>query len=181
MDKLEQILTKLNPEERRYILRLTDLDELTCVFNRRYFNRRLKEEFRRVKFSKKGLSLLLLDIDDFKAYQDRHRDGHMAGDRLLKDMARMIAKKLRSYDAICRYGGEELAIICPDSTLQEGITIAERLRETISKRFPTTVSVGVANYPENSDTIEEIISYADRGLYLAKQFGKNKVSIYNSP
>jgi len=77
------------------------------------------------------LSLLLLDIDNFKSYQDRHKEGHIAGDRLLKHIASLLLNRLRDYDTIYRYGGEEIAIICPDSTLQEGITIAERLRESI--------------------------------------------------
>lgn len=183
MLKLEQILNKLNPKERTYIQRLIEIDELTHIFNRRYFNKKLREEFQRVKFSKKGLSLLLLDIDNFKDYQDKHKEGHVAGDKILRSITSLLSKQIRDYDFICRYGGEELAIVCPDSTLIEGKTIAERLRRIVSPRFPVTISLGVSNYPENSSTISELILNADKGLYNAKKSGKNQVGVFytNSP
>ncbi len=158
-------------------------NSLTGLWNHGYFQYLLKRELKRAKKEKLFLSIIMIDIDDFKKYNDT--SGHQAGDEILKDMAKILLAHSRKNDRVCRYGGEEFAIILPETSKKETITIAERIREKIAnrsfnhmevmpdKRF--TVSLGVSSFPEDGSLNSELISAADKLLYKAKNQGKNKV------
>ncbi|HEY0379470.1 MAG TPA: diguanylate cyclase [Pyrinomonadaceae bacterium] len=162
-------------------------DPLTGMLNRRYLVERLDEELKRSKRQEYPMSFMMIDIDDFKLYNDRN--GHQGGDLALEMAAQCLKSALRAADVASRYGGEEFCILLPQTALAEGVQIAERIRRRITRvRFPhgksqplgsVTVSIGVSAFvPEESDTPEKIIEAADRALYLAKRRGKNRVETF---
>jgi diguanylate cyclase (GGDEF)-like protein len=168
-----------------YVLAI--FDGLTRVFNHRYFLRRLREEFQRARRSGAPLSLLMVDIDHFKRYNDAH--GHLRGDRVLAEMAEVILVSLRrDVDIIARYGGEEFACILPETEAAPAREVAERIRRRVEAwgvgrdgtagRPPLTISVGVSTcVPDGGVTPEELIEEADRALYAAKRGGRNRVEV----
>jgi diguanylate cyclase (GGDEF)-like protein len=133
------------------------------------------------RYPEKGMSLIMVDIDSFKAYNDRY--GHLAGDALLKRVAEIFLTKTRKVDVVSRYGGEEFTIILPQTDKSRAYRLAERIRSTVEKSVfsdekggragTTTVSLGVSSYPDDGTTPEDIIGAADRALYAAKAKGKN--------
>jgi diguanylate cyclase (GGDEF)-like protein len=157
------------------------LDSLTNLWNHGYFQYLLGVEVEKAKATQTKLSLIMLDMDDFKIYNDTL--GHQAGDNILKDMALLLKNQSRKMDYVCRYGGEEFAIILPYTEKKETFMIAERLRENIEKHpfvhqeiLPSkvlTASLGLASFPENGNSPSELISYCDKALYEAKKKGKN--------
>jgi diguanylate cyclase (GGDEF)-like protein len=157
------------------------LDSLTNLWNHGYFQYLLGVEVEKSKATSTQFSLLMLDIDDFKVYNDSL--GHQAGDNILKEMANLLKNQSRKMDYVCRYGGEEFAIILPYTDKKEAFLIAERFRENIAKhpfihqeiqpQKILTTSLGLASYPENGNTAAELISYSDKALYEAKKKGKN--------
>jgi diguanylate cyclase (GGDEF)-like protein len=158
-------------------------DPLTGLLNRRYLEERLAEELRRSKRQGYEMSFMMIDIDDFKQYNDRN--GHQAGDLALEMTAQCLKSALRGADVASRYGGEEFCILLPQTALTEALAIAERIKRRIERtRFPNgkqqplgavTVSIGVAAFSPERETPEAIIRDADRSLYLAKHQGKNRV------
>lgn len=191
---------------RRREARLRELvvkDALTALYNRRYFFYRLNSEIQRAKRYGRTLSLLVLDVDDFKKFNDAH--GHLAGDELLRDLAARMASVIRrsdtkpSYevDIACRYGGEEFAVILPEAASAQGAAAAERIRASIETRgavvvaerirqrieqsrfegLGATVSIGVSSYPEHGTDLDALLKAADLALYHAKATGKNRVSV----
>jgi diguanylate cyclase (GGDEF)-like protein/putative nucleotidyltransferase with HDIG domain len=152
-------------------------DGLTGLYNHRHFHERLDHEIARGSRFGTTFSLIMLDIDLFKAYNDIH--GHLAGDEILRRIAICIETSIRSIDIAFRYGGEEFTIILPEARLEDAYKVAERIRKTIaaktsSKAPPITASLGVANWPIDGVMKEEIISFADAALYRAKQTGRNR-------
>ncbi|HUQ33893.1 MAG TPA: diguanylate cyclase [Pyrinomonadaceae bacterium] len=164
-------------------------DPLTGMLNRRYLIERLAEELKRSKRQEYPMSFMMIDIDDFKLYNDRN--GHPAGDLALEMTAQCLKSALRSADVASRYGGEEFCILLPQTSLEEGISIAERIRRRITRvRFPhgksqplgsVTVSIGVSAFGPDLETPQTIIEAADRALYLAKSRGKNRVESLDAP
>jgi diguanylate cyclase (GGDEF)-like protein len=164
-------------------------DPLTGMLNRRYLIERLAEELKRSKRQGYPMSFMMIDIDDFKLYNDRN--GHPAGDLALEMSAQCLKSALREADVASRYGGEEFCILLPQTALAEGIAIAERIRRRITRvRFPhgktqpqgsVTVSIGVSSFSPGLETPETIIEAADRALYLAKSRGKNRVEAFDPP
>jgi len=162
-------------------------DPLTGMLNRRYLIERLAEELKRSKRQEYPMSFMMIDIDDFKLYNDRN--GHQAGDLALEMTAQCLKSALRSADVASRYGGEEFCILLPQTSIAEGVAIAERIRRRITRvRFPhgksqptgsVTVSIGVSAFSRSLETPETIIEAADRALYLAKHRGKNRVEAYD--
>lgn len=157
------------------------IDPLTGVFNRRYFQTRLEEELERARRHSLSLTLLLLDIDNFKTINDTF--GHLAGDAVIKDIAEILRRSVRMFDVCARFGGEEFAIIMPGSNAESVATVAERIRERIEAYRPTepsmtdvriTVSIGIG-VSSPSMAPRELINRADQALYLAKRDGKNVV------
>jgi diguanylate cyclase (GGDEF)-like protein len=164
-------------------------DQLTGLPNLRYLQERLPEELNRSKRYDYPMSFLMIDIDDFKTYNDKN--GHIAGNLALQITAHSLKDALRSADVALRYGGEEFCILLPQTGLVEAKAIAERIREHVSMtRFPhgetqplgrVTISVGVSTFSKNIDTYDKIIAAADRALYESKSMGKNRVQFYEEP
>ena len=157
-------------------------DDLTALYRKGYFLERLKEEFNRSRRDKKGISLLMIDIDHFKDYNDKF--GHTAGDIVLKAMAMAIIDFFKAGNALlCRFGGEEFSVALPDIKKKDALLLAERFRKSIQdkkiilRREETkiTVSMGLAYYPDDALTEEELLRKADLALYQAKNTGRNKV------
>jgi diguanylate cyclase (GGDEF)-like protein len=161
-------------------------DPLTGLLNRRYLEERLTEELNRSKRYSYPMSCLMIDIDDFKSYNDRN--GHQAGDVALKITAHSLKAALRSADIACRYGGEEFCILLPQTSLSEAGVIAERMRQKVTEtdypygkaqpRGTVSISVGVSTFGKHIDTAESVIAAADRALYSAKGLGKNRIEFY---
>jgi len=155
-------------------------DGLTGLYNHRHFHERLDHEIARGSRFGTTFSLIMLDIDLFKAYNDIH--GHLAGDEVLRQITVCIETSIRSIDIAFRYGGEEFAVILPEARLDNAYKVAERIRKTIaaktsSKAPPITASLGIANWPIDGVMREEIISFADAALYRAKQIGRNRTCL----
>lgn len=158
-------------------------DSLSGLLNRRYFEERISEEMERSRRHGQPFSLIILDIDNFKDFNDTY--GHPSGDDALKNTGQVIRRCIRIIDIAARYGGEEFAIILPTTDKEDARLIGERIRDEIEKMPVTskdtgksiklTVSLGVASYPGDASTIEELINNADRALYRAKNLGKNRV------
>jgi len=156
-------------------------DDLTGVYNRRYFNQQLRVEIQRAARYQRVLSLLILDIDDFKAINDTY--GHLKGDQVLIRMSQVIRSNIRAADILARFGGEEFVVILPELDKPRGVIVAEKLRRLIERevyvpirtRLPVTVSVGVSSFPADGQTPEEILEVADQCMYEAKRQGKNRV------
>ncbi|MDP2043933.1 MAG: GGDEF domain-containing protein, partial [Candidatus Omnitrophota bacterium] len=160
-------------------------DTLTQVYSRRYFLERFNEELRRSKKNKLRLSFLMIDIDNFKQYNDRY--GHLVGDAILREISKTIRQTVRQIDFIGRYGGEELCIVLAETDKEQANFAAERIRQGIAsavikvydEELKATVSIGVSTFPDNAGNIKDLIEMADQALYLAKETGKNKVCFYH--
>jgi diguanylate cyclase (GGDEF)-like protein len=162
--------------------RLASTDSLTEVYNHRTFQERLTQEVARANRYSRPLSVLMIDVDHFKVYNDTH--GHPQGDLVLQDLARLLREMSRTSDTVARYGGEEFAIILPETDNVNAQKIGQRLREQVERyafsgkeRMPggtLTISIGVATHVSggNKDTL---LQAADRALYTAKRDGRNRV------
>jgi len=158
-------------------------DALTGLHNHRYFHQQYPQELGRSKRYQKPLSMIMLDVDDFKKFNDSY--GHACGDLVLASIGEIITMTLRRVDFAFRYGGEEFVVLLPETKLSSAIHVAERLRERIEREtvaalkgiatHGVTVSVGVVNYPDNGDLREELFTKVDALLYRAKAEGKNRV------
>jgi two-component system cell cycle response regulator len=163
------------------IYRMTIIDGLTQVHVKRYLLEALDKELMRARRHQRELSFLMIDIDHFKKINDVH--GHLAGDHVLKEVARLIQQRIRRDEVLARYGGEEFAIILPETTLEGGCALAEGLREKIEEsRFifqgetiRVTISIGAAVLIEEHRTSLDLIKKADEKLYEAKRAGRNRV------
>jgi diguanylate cyclase (GGDEF)-like protein len=163
--------------------RLSMTDELTGLMNYRYLRQRLELEIERAQRYLRPVSLIMIDLDDFKALNDTY--GHAAGDRALADIAGVFQSKIRDLDVVARYGGEEFSIVLPETDASGAFVVAEKVREAVSlHRFQRddgrldvrlTVSLGVATYPIHAGNAEELLRQADDALYRAKTSGRNKV------
>ena len=179
-ERLELILNKLTSDESAFISSLIDKDPLTGVYNRRKFDRDIELVISMSERTKKGTSLLILDIDLFKQYNDKY--GHQQGDRVLMQLSETIEKSLRHYDSIhvYRYGGEEFVLLIPEISSKDALRIGDRLRENIKKTCGITVSIGISHYKENSHNLESMIFNADKAMYQAKRTGRNRVVVYEA-
>jgi len=156
-------------------------DSLTGLYVHRYFHERLRDEVKSSLRNKIDISLLMLDLDDFKLYNDRY--GHSAGDLVLKHISSILKNFAEPYDIISRYGGEEFALLLLNKNKQSAVKVAESIRRSISgaplvlrrARAEITVSIGVASCPAEAKTSEEFLMLADSRLYKAKESGKNRV------
>jgi len=153
-------------------------DGLTGLKNRRAFEERLHEEMSRIRRTQRPVSLLLLDIDHFKPFNDTF--GHPRGDEVLRSVARILARSIRDTDVAARFGGEEFAVILPDTDAEGAALMGERLRHAIESAPWTergiTLSVGAATAPSHLVTFEALVEHADRALYRSKQGGRNRVT-----
>jgi len=176
---LEEILMKLDAEERSFVSSLIDKDPLTGIYNRRKFDRDIELLVALYRRSSKGSGLLIIDIDHFKQFNDEH--GHQKGDQILRIVSKCIGRSLRDYDRIhiYRYGGEEFVVIIPDISTDDVVKIGERIRRNVKKRCPVTISVGISHYKEISDNLQSLILHADHALYEAKRKGRDRVEVYS--
>lgn len=157
-------------------------DPLTGLFNRRHFDERLRLELRRAQREQVPVALLLCDIDHFKRVNDAH--GHPAGDGVLREVAQRIASGVRDVDVVCRYGGEEFAVILPACSFEEAASVAERVRSVVAnvpvlmdgaQNLPVTISAGISGFPSPINNALELTRSADQALYRAKSLGRNRV------
>jgi len=163
----------------------TFIDEVTGVFNYRYLDVRLAEEAERTRRHGGFTALLYLDLDGFKQVNDRF--GHQVGNLVLEQLATSMAQKVRSCDVFGRIGGDEFLVILPQTDRREGYVLAERLREAVENYLLEIegehvidfirVSIGVAAYPVNGETMENVITAADNAVYASKEKGGNRVSM----
>ncbi|HIE13211.1 MAG TPA: GGDEF domain-containing protein [Desulfotomaculum sp.] len=159
-------------EEIGNLQQLVITDPLTGVYNRRYLFERLTTEVARARRYRLPVSVIMLDLDGFKSYNDKH--GHLAGDVLLQDVARTIREALRQEDVVVRYGGDEFAIILTGADARSAQVTAERLQSAV-KATGMSISLGAVTYPQDAVTAEELLKRADYYLLAAKAGGKDQV------
>jgi diguanylate cyclase (GGDEF)-like protein len=160
-------------------------DPLTGLLNRRYLEERFAEEVERAKRYQYPLSFAMIDLDNFKSYNDTF--GHQAGDEVLRATAQCIRTSLRNFDVAARYGGEEFILVLPETETTAAAALAERLRGRVEQYFRqtqpeqlVTISVGIASLSPRLQTKHQIVRAADQALYAAKKRGKNCVVVYNT-
>ncbi|HYM76641.1 MAG TPA: GGDEF domain-containing protein [Candidatus Dormibacteraeota bacterium] len=165
------------------VKQLAYLDGLTGIFNRRFFELRIMEEIERARRYGTGMAVIMADIDQFKRLNDEF--GHLLGDEVLRQVSSIFHQQVRKIDVVCRYGGEEFAVLLSQSNAQQALAVAEKLRRLVEAwQFPgvprtITISAGVAAFPTHGKTRDEMIRAADSGLYAAKQAGRNRVCLSN--
>jgi diguanylate cyclase (GGDEF)-like protein len=169
--------------ERALIQQQADTDKLTGIYNRRHFETSLELEIQRARRYGAPLALLMIDVDNFKQLNDNH--GHLVGDRMLYRLARECESCLRTSDVFCRYGGDEFAIIAPETSAQAAIALSRRMRQNIDalrtdQSLGTVgISIGIAVWQDNFKTNEDLIAAADSALYQAKSAGRNRECLYS--
>ena len=180
---LAKYLIKSRDFEHQY--KLATIDGLTELYNHRYFQDTLRNQIEISKRYEQPFSLIIIDIDFFKKFNDTY--GHQAGDAVLRQVAQTLKKNSRTTDFVCRYGGEEMSIILPNTSAEEALFNANRINKAVAERefyvnatetSQVTISVGVATFPQDAETAQELIEVADKGLYYAKEHGRNQVGVY---
>jgi len=165
------------------VKQLAYLDGLTGIFNRRFFELRIMEEIERARRYGTGMAVMMADIDQFKRLNDEF--GHLLGDEVLRQVSSIFHQQVRKIDVVCRYGGEEFAVLLTQTNAEQALTVAEKLRKTVEQwQFPgvprtITISAGVAAFPLHGKNRDELVRAADCGLYAAKQAGRNRVCLSN--
>ena len=178
------IVKKQLNETNQNLLKQNRIDALTKVYNRMYWESRVEHEF--INFSRYGneASLIMLDIDHFKNVNDTY--GHLAGDKVICHLANEIQKQKRDTDLAGRYGGEEFGVLLTNTSADNTYLFAERLRKAIEsthviyegKKIEVTISLGIAEFNDDSSSYKEVLSQADEALYISKGNGRNQVTIY---
>lgn len=163
--------------------KLAITDDLTQVYNYRFLKGALRREIKRAGRFRQRLSILMVDVDNLKAYNDRF--GHLRGSFLLKQIAARFVSQVRSFDLIAKYGGDEFTAILPQTDTEGALVVAERMRQSVEQHdFPLaaagtiTVSIGVATFPDHAGDAHALIMASDRALYQAKRLGRNRVQIW---
>jgi len=170
------------------VVQKSNKDSLTSLWNHGYFQDALAIEVKKARNKKIPLSLLMIDIDNFKKLNDTY--GHRNGDRVIRELASILKNSSRDIDYVCRYGGEEFSIILTQTDKEQASSIAERIRENVmshpmkefkpNEDLTITISTGVATFPGDTDSPEDLIEKADQMMYVAKMSGKNQTCIYGN-
>lgn len=172
----------LKSRDLEYTYALATTDGLTELYNHRYFQEHMQQGIETGKRYDRPFSLIMIDIDFFKKFNDTY--GHQSGDAVLRQVAQILKKNVRSSDIVCRYGGEEMSIILTNTDNESAIFTAEKICKAVSEHplklvngndVQVTISLGVATYPQDGQTPQEMIKYADDCLYIAKENGRNQV------
>ncbi|MBS4026657.1 MAG: diguanylate cyclase [Clostridia bacterium] len=181
-------LTRKLEEKNKKLETAAITDGLTGLYNHKAFWERLEQEYESAKRKKYKLTVIMIDTDFFKLYNDTM--GHLKGDELLVQLSKLMKENVRIGDIVFRYGGDEFAIILPETNIKEGIHIAERLRDKVASfsfekrdlmpESKVTISIGIACYPDDADNIKDLVNRADNALYAAKNSNKNQVQAYRS-
>ncbi len=180
---LAKYLMKARDFEYQY--KLATIDGLTELYNHRYFQDTLRKQIDIARRYNQAFSLIIVDIDFFKKFNDTY--GHQAGDAVLRQVAQTLKKNSRTTDYVCRYGGEEMSIILPNTGAEEALNNANRICKAVAEKpfhltpvdtANVTISLGVATFPDNAQTPQDLIEWADKGLYYAKEHGRNQVGRY---
>ena len=173
-------LIKSRDFEQQYMLATTD--GLTELYNHRYFQEQIRMQVEQSKRYSNNFSLIIIDIDFFKKFNDTF--GHQSGDAVLRQVAQTLKKNVRATDIVCRYGGEEMSIILPNTTKDEAFATAQKICNRVAEKTfkltgnnetHVTISLGVSTFPFDGDTAPKIIEAADKKLYNAKNNGRNQV------
>jgi len=187
---LRDTLSRQNVELDTLNIKILDLairDGLTGLFNRRYAEKRLDKEFDQATRLARELSVLFIDLDHFKFFNDTH--GHQAGDEILQILAEIMTQAVRQSDTLARWGGEEFIVICPETNQRDACMLAERIRKSVAGHpFPNaaqqplgivSLSIGVASRSNGTESSEKLLRFADDAMYCAKDSGRNR-AIFNS-
>lgn len=184
MLRIKALQDKINGK-RKELEALSMTDDLTGLFNHRAMQQRLKDEFLRAQRYNDPLSVLMIDVDFFKKVNDKH--GHLFGDHVLHELAKVLGTCVREIDIVARYGGEEFMVILPQTHFSGSLAVAERIWTTVARHpfvqdqasEPVTVSIGIAFYPNKSvANAEQLVAFADQALYQAKREGRNRICLH---
>ncbi|RLB82505.1 MAG: hypothetical protein DRH17_05680 [Deltaproteobacteria bacterium] len=171
--------------ENKHLRSLSLIDALTGLYNYRFFSKQLEIEMARTRRTLHPCSLMMIDLDNFKLLNDTY--GHVEGNKFLVKVTETLSQKVRPTDILCRYGGDEFAVIMPETGLFDAMHIGQRLRESVSRipwklDHPVSASIGLAEYdPSTEQGVSEFMDMADRALYKAKKSGKNKICFEAPP
>jgi len=180
---LAKYLMKARDFEYQY--KLATIDGLTELYNHRYFQDTLRKQIDTSRRYNQPFSLIMVDIDFFKKFNDTY--GHQAGDAVLRQVAKILKNNSRTTDYVCRYGGEEMTIILPNTSAEDALFNANRICKAVAEspfhltpvdKVNVTISLGVATFPDNAQSPQDLIEWADKGLYYAKEHGRNQVGRY---
>ena len=175
---------QLDAEYKDYVEEQLSKDILTKAYNRKAFAHFLNSAYIQAKRDFSSICLFMIDVDNFKTINDTY--GHQVGDKILKHIADKLIQTVRSADIVCRYGGDEFAVVCPNINSLKGLQLAERVRNNIENmnftiggnKINTTLSIGVSNYPDNEiKCVSQFIAYADKAMYKAKRKGRNQIGL----
>jgi len=172
----EEARLKEEAELATYYKNLSRTDELTGLFNFRHLTTMLGNEVTRHLRYNRTMSLAMIDIDNFKGYNDTK--GHEEGNELLMRLAHVFRHNTRNCDLLARYGGEEFVIIFPETALEEAIVVSERICRTVESTLGVSVTIGLSSLPNNTTDHNELIRTADKAMYWGKQHGKNQIVVY---
>lgn len=169
--------------ENRHLRLVSSIDKVSGVYTRKHFEQAIANELHKAARDQYSLSLIMIDVDEFKNVNDTY--GHQRGDEVLRDIGRILLENIRPQDICCRYGGEEFAILLPDTSEDDAVTVAERLRAAVEysklmgSSMPLTISLGIASYPAHGEWQDELVTRADQALYQAKQLGRNNTVVWD--
>ena len=175
----------LKARDFEYQYKLATIDGLTELYNHRYFQDTLRKQIDIARRYNQAISLIIIDIDFFKKFNDTY--GHQAGDAVLRQVAKILKNNSRATDYVCRYGGEEMTIILPNTSAEDALFNANRICKAVAEtpfhltpvdKVNVTISLGVSTFPDNAQTPQDLIEWADKGLYYAKEHGRNQVGRY---
>ncbi len=174
---IENTFLLIQAGQRKYYQDIATMDGLTGVYNHRHFHEMLDWNISHLNRSPQAFSLFIIDIDDFKKYNDTQ--GHVEGDKILHNFAQLLVVSTRDNDMVFRYGGEEFAVIMSQTDQWGAQKVGERLLAVVRNRLPVTMSMGLASFPLNAQVKSDLVMRADKALYRAKASGKNRMCVYD--